>query len=185
MLNSAKINRYKLDKYHLAKTCEQMNTSQFRAEGGCTCGHVRYTVNIKPLIVHCCHCRWCQRETGSAFVLNALIENPYLQCTQGEISVIKTPTLSGRGQKIARCPQCHVALWSHYSWNAKILFLRVGTLDNPDLMPPDIHIYTQSKQPWVVLPEGVLFKLKFYSVKSVWPEESLRRIAALKEQSSS
>ncbi|EHP1345558.1 GFA family protein, partial [Salmonella enterica] len=93
-------------------------------EGGCTCGAVRYVVTASPLIVHCCHCHWCQRETGSAFVINAVIENMHVHLIKGQVTVIDTPSLSGKGQKIARCPKCQIALWSHYSGSSKLTFLR-------------------------------------------------------------
>ena len=133
-----------------------------------------------PLFVHCCHCRWCQRETGTAFALNALIEADRVELLQGEPEVIDTPSLSGRGQKIARCPTCRIALWSNYGGGGdKIRFVRVGTLDDPDRLPPDIHIFTLSKQPWVVLPEGAKAAHEYYDVKQEWPAESLERVNAV------
>lgn len=115
-------------------------------DGHCTCGNIRFRLHSRPLFVHCCHCYWCQRETGSAFVLNALIENDRVELLSGEPVLINTPTRSGKGQRIARCPSCHVALWSHYLAGSKsISFVRVGTLEQPQLLPPDIHIYTASK----------------------------------------
>ena len=108
------------------------------------------------MIVHCCHCSWCQRETGSAFVINAIVETTNLEVT-GETEMVNTPSQSGRGQRIVRCPKCRVALWSHYSRRGTALaFIRVGTLDNPDAVPPDVHIFTSSKQPWVRLPDRAL-----------------------------
>src|SRR5262249_6327622 len=124
-------------------------------EGGCTCRAVRYRMTTGPLFVHCCHCRWCQRETGSAVVLNALIEADRAHVVQGEPEVVHTPSNSGRGQKIHRCSTCKIALWSNYAGAGDVLrFVRVGTLDDPDRLPPDIHIFTSSKQPWFVLPSG-------------------------------
>ena len=126
-------------------------------EGGCDCRAVRYRLRSRPMFVHCCHCRWCQRETGSAFALNALIETDRVELLQGEVELVDTPSDSGKGQLIARCPRCRIALWSHYGGGGNVVsFIRVGTLDNPDAFPPDIHIYTSSKQPWVVLPTGAL-----------------------------
>jgi hypothetical protein len=122
---------------------------------------VRYRMMSEPMFVHCCHCRWCQRETGSAFVLNALIETERVELLAGAPEVIATPSESGRGQHIARCPTCKIALWSNYSLPT-IRFVRVGTLDDPDLVPPDIHIFTSSKQPWVVLPAGALAFPEYY-----------------------
>ena len=150
-------------------------------EGHCTCSAVRYRMTGKPLFVHCCHCRWCQRETGSAFVLNAMIEADRVELLQGEVDVVLTPSESGRGQKIARCPTCRVALWSNYSGAGDaVRFVRVGTLDEPDRLPPDVHIFTMSKQPWVILPPGVPVFPEFYELDKVWPKESLGRRALLR-----
>ena len=149
-------------------------------DGGCTCRHVRYRMTWKPLFVHCCHCRWCQRETGASFALNAMIEADRVQLLEGEVEVIGTPSNSGKGQKISRCPRCHVAVWSNYAGGGDaVRFVRVGTLDEPDRCPPDIHIYTTSKQPWVVLPPGTPAVPEFYKASEMWPKESLERRAAL------
>jgi hypothetical protein len=155
-------------------------TSAFPLEGGCDCRLIRYRMETAPLIVHGCHCRWCQRETGTAFALNAMIEAERVVHLKTEPEVIDTPSQSGRGQKIARCPTCRVAVWSNYAGAGPILrFVRVGTLDTPDLLPPDIHIYTASKQPWVVLPAGVPAVPEFYDIERYWSPESLARRAAL------
>ena len=152
-------------------------------EGRCTCGEVRYRLKARPLFVHCCHCRWCQRETGSAFVLNALIEADNVELLAGEPEVIDTPTESGAGQKIHRCPKCRVAVWSVYSGaGPKFRFVRVGTLENPDACPPEIHIFTDSKQPWVILPDDVPAVPQYYRRSEYWPEDSLRRREAVLEQ---
>jgi hypothetical protein len=149
-------------------------------EGGCSCRHVRYRMTGKPLFVHCCHCRWCQRETGGAFVLNAMIEAGRVELLEGEVKIIDTPSHSGRGQRVARCPKCFVALWSHYGGAGEaISFVRVGTLDNPDSQPPDVHIFTSTKQPWVQLPPGVPVFAQFYKPAEQWPKDSLNRYAAL------
>lgn len=149
-------------------------------EGGCTCRHVRYRLMSRPMFVNCCHCRWCQRETGSAFVINAVIETDRVEMLAGEVEVIDTPSNSGKGQKISRCPKCHVALWSNYSGaGPKARFVRVGTLDNPDAMPPEAHIFTSSKQPWVILPKDVTVVPEFYDMATTWPKASLERRAAL------
>jgi len=149
-------------------------------EGGCTCRAVRYRVTTKPLFVHCCHCRWCQREAGASFALNAVIEADRVQMLQGEVEVINTPTNSGKGQKIARCPTCKIAVWSNYAGAGDaVRFVRVGTLDEPDRLPPDIHIFTSSKQPWVVLAPGAPAVAEYYKASEMWPDDSLKRRAAL------
>jgi len=136
-----------------------------------------------PLFVHCCHCRWCQRETGSAFALNAMIEISRLELLQGTPETIVTPSNSGRGQKIHRCPQCRIAVWSNYGGAGDaIAFVRVGTLLEPDRLPPDIHIFTSSKQPWVVLPQGVPAVPEYYDRKIYWPAESQERRRMLLSQ---
>jgi hypothetical protein len=149
-------------------------------DGGCTCRQVRYRLTSKPLIVHCCHCSWCQRETGSAFALNAMIEADRVQLLQGEVEVIETPSQSGKGQRISRCPTCKIAVWSNYvGAGDAVRFVRVGTLDEPSRLPPDIHIFTTSKQPWVVLPAGVPAEAEYYRTSERWSAESLERRAAL------
>ncbi len=127
----------------------------FPCEGGCACGHVRYRLASAPMIVHCCHCRDCQRQTGSAFVLNALIETNRVEILSGETEAVPAPTDSGRPHVIHRCPTCKIAVWSHYGGVLPLSFVRVGTLDDPSALPPDVHIYTRSKLPWVALPADV------------------------------
>jgi hypothetical protein len=145
-------------------------------DGGCTCREVRFRLLSKPLFVHCCHCRWCQRETGASFALNAMIEADRVLTLVGEPEVVLTPTLSGKGQKISRCPTCRVALWSTYSGAGDaVRFVRVGTLDMPDRLPPDIHIFTESKQPWVILPPGTPAVAQYYNRDKYWPADSLER----------
>lgn len=149
-------------------------------EGGCTCRQVRYRMSSRPLFVHCCHCRWCQRETGSSFALNAMIEADRVQLLSGQVERVLTPSASGRGQTICRCPSCHVALWSHYAGAGEaVSFVRVGTLDEPDRLPPDVHIFTMSKQPWVLLPPGTPAVDEYYKASELWPADSLARRAAL------
>jgi len=150
-------------------------------EGGCTCRQIRYRVTSKPMYVHCCHCRWCQRETGTAFALNAMIEADRVELTAGAPELVNTPSASGKGQKIWRCPTCKIAVWSNYGGAGdKVRFVRVGTLDDPDAMPPDIHIFTMSKQPWVALPAGTPAVPEYYKPKEMWPTESQERFAALR-----
>lgn len=144
--------------------------------GACTCGAVRYQLTSKPLFVHCCHCRWCQRETGASFALNAMIEADRVSLLSGEPEVVNTPSNSGKGQRIARCPHCRIALWSNYAGAGDaVRFVRVGTLDEPDRVPPDIHIFTSSKQPWVILSPNIPAVDEYYERAKYWPKESLER----------
>ena len=155
----------------------------FPLDGGCDCGQVRCRLTSRPLIVHCCHCRWCQRESGAAFALIALIESERVVHLRAEPELINTPSLSGAGQCIARCAQCRVALWSHDAGAGPMLrIVRVGTLDAPERLPPDIHIFTASKQPWVVLPAGATAVPEFYDPSEHWSAESLERRKAFLPQ---
>lgn len=148
-------------------------------EGGCSCRAVRYRLASRPLFVNCCHCRWCQRESGAAFALNAMIESDRVGLLAGPVDLVDTPSASGKGQRIARCPTCRVALWSHYGGRMQLSFMRVGTLDDPDVFPPDVHIFTGTKQPWVRLPEAVPVMKEYYDAAALWPAESLERRRAL------
>ena len=157
------------------------NEQSQQYEGGCACGAVRYRMTSAPMFVHCCHCRWCQRETGAAFALNAMIEADRVVLLVGTPEMVDTPSNSGKGQRYARCPSCQVALWSNYAGAGdKMRFVRVGTLDEPDRMPPDIHIFIASKQPWVTLSADIPAVAEYYDRREYWPAESLeRRKAAL------
>ena len=153
-------------------------------EGACACGYVRYRMESRPLIVHCCHCSWCQRQNGSAFAVNALIEADRVHILQGDVVDVEVPSPSGARQRISRCPKCQVAVWSYYlvlggGIGELVRFIRVGTLDDPGSMPPDVHIYTSSKQPWVILPPGVPAVADYYVTEEVWSADSLERRAAL------
>jgi hypothetical protein len=155
-------------------------TTLYPLTGGCDCGYLRYQLDSSPLFVHCCHCRWCQRETGASFALNAMIEADRVPLLNGDPEIVNTPSASGAGQLISRCPKCRIAVWSNYSGAGEtIRFVRVGTLDEPDHLPPDIHIFTESKQPWIELSDTVPAVLEFYSRDEYWALESLERIEAL------
>src|SRR5215471_12748081 len=123
-------------------------------EGECACKRVRYRLGANPMFVHCCHCLNCQRQTGSAFVINILIENDHVQLLRDEPVAVEVPRDDGSRQRIMRCPGCQVALWSYYT-RPQVAFVRAGTLDVPSLVRPDVNIYTRSKVPWVTLPPSV------------------------------
>jgi len=152
-------------------------------EGGCDCGKVRYRMLSAPLVVHCCHCRWCQRETGASFALNAMIESDRVVSLGDAPEVVRLPSSSGAGQQVARCPDCGVAVWSHYAGSGHLTrFVRVGTLDEPDALAPDVHIFTASKQPWIMLSGEVPAYAGFYPRKDIWSRESLDRFEVLQPQ---
>ena len=147
-------------------------------EGGCSCGAVRYRLASEPMFVHCCHCLNCQRQTGSAFVINLLIEADRVELLAAEPEAVDVPRDDGSAQRIYRCPDCRVAVFSEYGGPA-VKFVRGGTLDQPASVAPDVHIYTRSKLPWVTLPESVPAFEVYYDSKTLWPPESLERLAAV------
>jgi hypothetical protein len=148
-------------------------------EGRCACGAVRYRLASEPMFVNCCHCRDCQRQTGSAFVLNALIETDRIALLSGAPEPVQMPTDSGRPHDIFRCPKCQTAVWSDYGRRGVLRFVRVGTLDDPSALAPDAHIFTRSKLPWVRLPEGVPAFEVYYDMAKLWPAASLERRRAI------
>ena len=148
-----------------------------RLEGGCSCGAVRYRLAAEPMFVHCCHCLNCQRQTGSAFVINLLIEADRVEVVEGEPQAVDVPRDDGSTQRIYRCPACQVAVYSEYT-RPEVRFVRAGTLDDPSQVSPDVHIYTRSKLDWVAIPESVPAFEVYYSSKSLWPHASLERLWA-------
>lgn len=143
--------------------------------GQCFCGNVRYRLTDVPMFTHCCHCRDCQRQRGSAFVVNGLIETDRIEMLSGEPVPVRMPTESGRPHDIYRCPDCQTALWSDYGGRPYLRFVRIGTLNDPDAVTPDVHIFTRSKLDWVRLPDDVPAFDVFYDMKTLWPENALRR----------
>jgi hypothetical protein len=156
---------------------EETISDVFR-EGGCSCGSVRYRLTSEPLFVHCCHCLNCQRQTGSAFVINVLIEADRVELLTGDPEPVDVPREDGNTQRIFRCPTCQVAVFSEYG-RPEVRFVRAGTLDVPSAVTPDVHIYTRSKVPWIALPDSVPAFDVYYDSKILWPEASLARLRAV------
>ena len=146
-------------------------------EGGCSCGAVRYRLTSDPLVVHCCHCLNCQRQTGSAFVINLLIEADRVELLAGEPAPVDVPRDDGSVQRIFRCPACQVAVFSNYG-RSEIRFVRGGTLDDPSGIAPDVHIYTRTKLPWGTLTDPAPVFDVYYDSKALWPTASLQRLRA-------
>ena len=153
-------------------------------EGGCACGEVRYRLTSDPLFTHCCHCLNCQRQTGSAFVINLLIEADRVELLAGDPQPVAVPRSGGKKQKIWRCPTCQVALFSQYT-SPRIRFVRGGTLDDPSGVAPDVHIFTRSKLPWVTLPKLVPAFEVYYDMNALWPAASLERLEAIMSRADS
>jgi hypothetical protein len=148
-------------------------------EGGCACGAVRYRLGSEPLFVHCCHCLNCQRQTGSAFVINLLIEADRVELLAARPQPFEVRRDRGGPQRIYRCPECQVAVFSEYG-RRDIWFVRGGTLDEPRAVTPDVHIYTRSKVAWLDLSDSAPAFEAYYDTKSLWPPESLERLGRLR-----
>ncbi len=148
-------------------------------DGGCFCGAVRYRLTSEPMFVHCCHCRDCQRQTGGAFAINALIETDRISLLLGKPEPAEMATDSGRPHDIYRCPSCGGAVWSDYGRRRVLSFVRVATLDEPSAIEPDVHIFTRSKLPWVRLPDDARAFEVFYDMQTEWPAASLARRRAI------
>lgn len=147
-----------------------------RHDGRCSCGEVRYRMRSEPMIVHACHCTECQRLSGGPFAINALVEADRITLLAGEPVAVPVKGTSGKPQTIMRCPKCHVALWSHYPGaGPAIAFVRVGTLEQPGRLPPDIHIYTSTKLPWLGLRADAKAVDEYYAPAEVWSAESRKR----------
>jgi hypothetical protein len=150
-------------------------------EGGCACGGVRYKLRRSPLFVHCCHCLNCQRQTGSAFVINMLIESAHVESLGREPERVPVPRSGAKSQQIYRCPECKTAVWSTYG-SKRVFFVRAGTLDDPSAVEPDVHIYTRSKLPWITLPASVPSFATYYDTQKIWPQASLERLEEVRSR---
>jgi hypothetical protein len=156
-------------------------TMEKKVTGGCACGSIRYQLLDKPMFVHCCHCEDCQRLTGSAFVLNAIIETRAIKLLRGKPVAVPVPRENGP-HDIYRCPKCQTALWSDYGRKPNVRFVRVGTLDKPGALKPDVHIYTRWKAKWLKLPKRTPSFRDYYNTSKLWPKTSLKRLNAAVSQ---
>jgi len=150
---------------------------QYPLHGSCFCGAVQYRLKGPPMFVHCCHCTDCQKQAGSAFAINAIIEADLMELLPGGVApeAVEMKTDSGRPHDIYRCPKCLSALWSDYGRRGVMRFLRVATLDDPSALPPDVHIFTRSMLAWEALPPGARAFEIYYDMPKEWPPESLAR----------
>lgn len=150
-------------------------------DGRCFCGKVRYRMRGRPMFIHCCHCRDCQQQLGSAFAVNGLIESDRIELVDGAPVRVAMRTDSGHPHDIYRCEACQSPLWSDYGGRTWLRFVRLATLDRARDFTPDVHIYTRSKLPWVVLPDGARAFDEYYDVRTEWPAESQRRYKAARQ----
>ena len=151
--------------------------------GGCGCGHVQYSVVGEPIFANNCHCRLCQRQTGSTSVVNAFFESERITLVQGELTEHVVTAGSGGAHTICRCGQCGTALWSRYPRLGTLgSGLRVGTLDEPGSITPDAVIFTESAMPWVALPTDIPTFAQTYDFREVLAADKVARLMALVER---
>lgn len=160
-----------------------MSANQDVHQGGCSCAKVRYELRGEPMIVHACHCTQCQRRTGSAYAVNLWIEAKNVVVTAGELHSKMAPGGdSGQPSESWFCPDCGTCVWTYFHSAPKnSRFIRAGTLDDPSVFAPDVHIFTQSRQAWTDIPDGVATFEAFYDLKETWRPESLTRLKTLIE----
>jgi len=152
-------------------------------EGGCGCGHLRYRVEGEPIFVNNCHCRLCQRQTGSTSVVNAFFESERVTVTSGALTEFTTKGGSGGDHTICRCATCGTTVFSYYPRVGRVgTGIRVGSFDNPDGFTPTAIVFTESKMPWVPLPEGIPAFEQYYNPKELVSEANFARLIALVEK---
>jgi hypothetical protein len=152
-------------------------SAQGNLEGGCACGAIRYRLSNTPMIVHACHCRDCQRLSGSAFAINLWIEREFVEVSGAEpVAFPVPPGSSGKPHDVFHCGACGTALWNKYhAAPGDTVLLRAGTLDQSEAIKPDVHIFTRSQVPWLELPKSARVFPAFYKFDEVWSPESLER----------
>ena len=151
--------------------------------GGCMCGQVKYQITEKPLFTQACHCKDCKVLTGSSYVVNSsILENTLI--VEGEVSSAELKAGSGASCKTYFCAKCGTYVYADYDSAVKRLTVRTKTLDSPEKFPPQVHIFTKDKDPWLNLSEDTVCFKEMYDPKKIWPEESLKRYSEyLKENS--
>lgn len=147
------------------------------------CNTVRYRLLTSPLFCHACHCLDCQRVSGSAFILSLEIELYNIKIISATLPAFtKHEPKPGVFEQFAECPKCRVRLWADSMVEEAVCDVRVGTLDFPSLMEPDLHIFVESKLDWVRLPDGARTMLKGGNVQQFWPKSSLKRLEICRQR---
>ncbi len=119
--------------------------------GGCLCGAIRYESRAEPLFSINCHCRDCQRTTGTAYAPVLAVPRDALRISQGEPTYYTSQSDSGETVSRGFCPECGSGIFSKLSANPDIVGLKAASLDDPSWFRPTVDIYTDSAQPWDVM----------------------------------
>lgn len=121
-------------------------------KGGCNCGAIRYAITSAPVAVAACHCTRCRRQSGAAYSVNLVIRASSMS-VEGSLAVFEEhDTESGELLRREFCGACGSPIRSVPTATPKFVAVKAGTLDDPAPFPPQLHIWTRSKLPWVQIP---------------------------------
>jgi hypothetical protein len=123
--------------------------------GRCNCGAVRYTLASSPLTVAACHCTQCRRQSGAAYSVNLIVRASAMEVVGDLASWEDSDTESGAPLSREHCGKCGSPIRSVPSASPKLIAVKSGTLDDPSAFAPAMHIWVQSKLPWVTIPDGI------------------------------
>lgn len=124
-------------------------------QGGCLCGRVRYAVRGPVLGQAVCHCRNCQRQTGTAFSVLVAVPREALALT-GELSAYRDTADSGADVDRRFCGGCGSPIYSALPASPDVIFLKAGTLDDPKVLDPKVHVWCDSAWPSTIIPETAI-----------------------------
>ena len=154
-----------------------MRSNSNTYSGRCSCGEVIYSIFDIPIFTHACHCSLCQRYTASAFVVHSAIETNNFSLVSGKLIDTPGPSGSGSMHRVYRCNTCFDQIYSHYNFveNNGVLILKTTTLDNPNIFPPQAHIFLKNKLDWVKIDQDTPKFKGMYKREDVYSRESLKR----------
>lgn len=115
--------------------------------GGCLCGGIRYEVSGAPVFSLFCHCRDCQRQSGSGYIAAMRVPAANFRVVCGTLKLFRKPGDSGNAVSRAFCPDCGTTLFIRVA-GAEVVGVRAATLDDPSGFRPDAHVFAKSAQPW-------------------------------------
>ena len=150
--------------------------------GSCSCGSIKYTLRESPMFTQVCHCNLCKKITGSAFIINSMIEGWNFNLDTGVLKSYFGPTGSGRQHIIKRCNECGEAIVSYFGNTEHLAVIKVGSLSEPNLLPPQAHVFVNTKLDWLKLDDGLPQFQAFYDFKSLWPEKSYERLLKVRDK---
>ena len=121
--------------------------------GGCQCGAIRYEFNGEPVQQVACHCTDCQHQSGSAFGMSVVVNADDFRITKGEPKHYHSTSSTGRRKLGAFCHECGNRIYHQPEWRRGRISIKAGTLDDASWLKPQVHLWTKSRQPWVIIPD--------------------------------